>query len=190
MMHARGLLTSALAGAFVWGASGSALAIEPATPVTRRQGEIAFSKAVIFSCLTRQERRISIADLPSEYRDDLVLANPNDIIRLGGKQSNGPVWISRTLGSHLRVEEISPTRCGVFADQLPVAETLEKTQQVAQTLRPPFSPVEVKPGYNPVVYEVERMVNGARIKIHMEGAEPGFPGHDSRFSILWAIVAN
>jgi hypothetical protein len=180
----------ALANALIMGATLPAHAVEPAALVTKLQGEMAFSKAVIFSCLTRQERGVGIGDLPLEYRDDLVRAQGDDRRWPTSEQPNGTVWISRTLGSHLRVAEMTPNRCEVIADQLPVSETLERTQQVAESLRPPFSPVGVKPGYNPIVFELERRISGSHTTIHMEGAEPGGLGHFSRFSILVARITN
>jgi hypothetical protein len=166
-----------------------AQAVEPAPSLTKTQAEVAFASAVIFTCLTRQERGGSIDDLPAEYRSDLTLADGSDQKWPSNEQPTGRVWISRTLGSHLRVATLGSGKCQVIADQIPVDETLRKTQLSVEKLNQPFSPVQVKPGYNPVVYEDERVTNGTRIIIHQEGAEPGAPGHLSRFSLLIATVS-
>ncbi len=53
---------------------------------------------------------------------------------------------------------------------------------------PDFKPVPVKPGYDPIVYQLESVSGGVRYIVHMEGAEPGTPLHALRFSLLYAYV--
>jgi len=170
--------------------SGAAKAVEPAPGVTKAQAGLAFSSAVIMTCLTQQERGGTIRDLPDEYRSDLVVAEGPDQHWPGNDDPKGDVWISRTLGSHLRVATVGTGKCEVIADQLPVDDTLRKTQLAAEHLNPPFSYVPAKPGYNPIVYQDERVKDGKRIVIHTEGSEPGGFNHMSRFSLLYAAVTS
>ena len=58
----------------------------------------------------------------------------------------------------------------------------------------PMTLVPVKAGYNPIAYQLERVTDGQRYIVHLEGAEPGGPGHPLamaqghafRFSLLHA----
>ncbi len=162
--------------------------VEAAHGFTRVQGEIAFTTAVLFGCLTNQERRTPIADLPEVYRTGLTAA-PDDELKFGPERlPANRVWISSVLGSHLHVYERSPDRCEIVADQLPVEDTLRRTRDVTLKLDPPFATVDVRPGYNPVVYESVRTVGERTIRVRLEGAEPGLPGHWSRFSLLHAVI--
>lgn len=99
-----------------------------------------------------------------------------------------PVWITDQLGGLLTIVEPSPDRCEINAIQLPVDRTFQSVIYALQQARPDFARVHVEPGYNPIVYQLESAGGGVRYIIHMEGAEPGEPGHALRFSLIYAYV--
>lgn len=160
----------------------------PRAGLTRQQAEAAFGIDLLFPCITHAHRGVPIADLAAEYRTDLVPAEGPDATASVGREKATAVWTSRALGSHLKVLEIGPRKCVMTADQLPVEETLRTASQATQRLTPPFAVRPSKPGYNPVVYETQGVLEGQEITVRLEGAEPGLPGHASRFSLLLATV--
>ena len=188
MTRGRALLVAGFGCACI--SSASAAADPPGSlVVSRDKSELAFSIAVVMGCLTAVERSAAFATLPEVYRTGLEPAHGADL-KLGSLSvPEGRGWTSTLLGSHLRVFEVSPDRCEIVADQIPVEDTLRRTQEVASRLSPPFTAVDVKPGYNPVVLESRRTAGGRRITIHLEGAEPGLPGHWYRSSLLRATVS-
>ena len=98
------------------------------------------------------------------------------------------MWVTSKLGSNMTITEPSPKRCEILAMQLPVDRTFQTVVFALSKALPGFKPVHVEPGYNPIVYQLEMISNGARYVVHMEGAEPGLPLHALRFSLLYAWV--
>ncbi len=70
----------------------------------------------------------------------------------------------------------------------PVDQTFKDVLFAMDKTFPQLKPVAVQPGYNPIVYQLEGVLSGRRFVLHMEGAEPGVPGHDFRFSLLYGYV--
>ena len=143
---------------------------------------------LLFSCLTHVERGVAVADLSPEYRSGIAPAQGADARLTVGRETATAVWTSTLLGSHLKLAEFGPAKCMITADQLPVEDTLNKAAQATERLDPPFVATPVTPGYWPVVHELERTAAAKHITIRLEGAEPGAPGHASRFSLLLATV--
>jgi hypothetical protein len=156
--------------------------------VTQNDAEKAFAKAILFDCMSALETGQPIADLPEVERSDLRPATPDERKMSRGRDKAVPVWASRTLGVNLTVTETSPQRCDVTAFQLRVDETFRRAMGAVALARPSFHDVPQKPGYNPIVYQMEGDYNGAHYIVHMEGAEPGGFGHAFRFSLLSAWV--
>ncbi|HTX51128.1 MAG TPA: hypothetical protein VME40_17275, partial [Caulobacteraceae bacterium] len=102
--------------------------------------------------------------------------------------ASAPVWITSKLGYLMNITEPSPKRCEVHAIQLPVDRTFQAVVFALSKVLPDLKPVHVEPGYSPIVYQLEMVSDGARYVVHMEGAEPGVPGHALRFSLLYAWV--
>lgn len=162
---------------------------EPRPGVTRNAAEGAFGSAILLTCMSALETGKPIADLPEAERSNLRPATPEERKMSRGRDKPVPVWASLILGGHLTVTETSPQRCDVGADQLPVDETFRRSMSAVALARPSFHDVPQKPGYNPIVYQMEGDYNGAHYIVHMEGAEPGGFGHAFRFSLLsgWVI---
>jgi hypothetical protein len=156
--------------------------------IPRADAEAAFGKAMLLSCLLAMETGKPIADLPDTARADLRPATPEERQVSRGNGKSVQVWASQTLPG-LTVTETSPQRCDVTAIQLPVEETIRHNMSALAQLRPGFHDVPQKPGYNPIVYQMEGDEAGAHYIVHMEGAEPGGFGHAFRFSLLsgWVI---
>ncbi len=80
--------------------------------------------------------------------------------------------------------------------QLPVEDTFQIVLKAARVVYPDFTDVPIKPGYNPIVHQLERTQDGVRYVLHLEGSEPGglgnpgrmLSGHAFRFSLLSAFV--
>jgi len=159
----------------------------PKSGISRADAETAFGKAIILSCLGALENGQSIADLPEGARSDLRPATAEERKMSRGNGKPVPVWASLTLPG-LTVTETSPKRCDVTAMQLPVDETIRHNMGALSQIRPGFHDVPQKPGYNPIVYQMEGDETGAHYIVHMEGAEPGGFGHAFRFSLLWGWV--
>ncbi len=165
------------------------VAAEPRTDLTRNSAEAAFGGAILFACMSALETGQPIADLPEAERSALRPATPEERNMSRGRDKPVPVWTSLILGGHLTVTETSSSRCDVSAYGLPVDETFRQAMAAVALARPDFHDVPQKPGYNPIVYQMEGDYNGAHYIVHMEGAEPGGFGHAFRFSLLsgWVI---
>ena len=129
-----------------------------------------------------------ISDLPNDPPMRLRPAPPGDRRLAGTPPAEEPIWITDQLGSLLVIAEPSRDRCEVNAIQLPVDRTFQTVIYTFQQVLPGFTQVHVEPGYDPIVYELQSVVQGMRYVVHMEGAEPGAPGHELRFSLLYAYV--
>jgi len=161
---------------------------EPRPGVTRNEAEAAFGKAVLLSCMSALEQQRPIADLPPEYRADLRPALDTERWMSVSKDKSVPVWASLTWGGHMTLTETAADRCDVYADQMPVEETLTHAMKAIGLARPDWREVPQRPDYNPFVYQIEGDHEGAHYVVHFEGAEPGAPGHAYRFSLLHATV--
>ncbi len=161
---------------------------EPKPGLTRGEAESAFALAVLSSCLTALESHTPIAGLDPGLRKDLRPVTDAERKRAPFKDKTVPMWSSLTLGSHLTVSETSATQCDVIADQLPVEETYREVLTVVKQANPGWYDVPQKPGYNPIVYQVEGDYQGAHYAVHLDGAEPGALFHAYRHSLLTARV--
>lgn len=167
-----------------------AAAAEPSGRITVGQAIVAFSSAVFVLCLDSRQHATSIAEMPQKLRAGFRPATAQERAKLRGiiKNDQAPVWFSDLLGPNLVIIERSPARCDVIADQLPVDETFKTSIDAAKSVYPDFVSEPTKPDYNPIIYQLERIKGGERYIVHMEGAEPGEPGHASRVSILQAWI--
>ncbi len=161
---------------------------QPGAGLTAGEAMAAFDKALLVSCLQSLEQQKPIADLDSQLRSDLVPATSEERNFVASRHPDAPVWSSQTLGSHLSVIEVSPQRCEIWANQLPVERIFQSAIGAIEHVMPDFRAVPQKPGYNPIVYQYEADRDGVHYTIHMEGAEPGGFGHAYRFSLLSAWV--
>jgi hypothetical protein len=160
----------------------------PAAGLTNPQAIGAFGMAIM-NCLQSRLSSQTIADL-ADGAAIRVRAAPTQDRWLAGPHTSvdTPVWITDELGGLMTIIERSPERCEITAIQLPVERTFRTVIYALQQTRPDFAPVHVEPGYNPIVYQLESVGGGVRYIIHMEGAEPGEPGHALRFSLINAWV--
>ena len=160
----------------------------PAAGLTNQQAISTFGMALM-NCLQSRLSGQAISDL-GDSAAITVRTAPTQDRWLAGPDTSGdtPVWITDQLGGLLAIVEPSRDRCEVHAVQLPVERTLQTVTYALQRARPDFARVHVEPGYNPIVYRLESAGGGMRYIIHMEGAEPGEPGHALRFSLISAYV--
>jgi len=168
----------------------------PQAGVTKTQAMIAFAESVTLACLTSRAQGGQIADLPKPILDHFQPAAAIDRKWSRAKTPDTPVWTTPVMGGLVTITEISPDRCEVTGMQLPVEDSFHMVINGAQAGYPDFKSVPIKPGYNPVVYQLERVQDGVRYTIHLEGSEPGglgnpgrmLMGHAFRFSLLTAVV--
>lgn len=160
----------------------------PAPGLTNPQAIAAFGGALMV-CLQSRMAGQSITQLGDSAMIRLKPATQADRHWAPPRTpAEAPVWITDDLGSLLVVAEPSPERCELTAIQLSVDRTLQAVTYALQQARPDFTPVHVEAGYNPIVYQLESVVGGARYIVHVEGAEPGEPGHALRFSLIYGYV--
>jgi hypothetical protein len=160
----------------------------PATGLTNGDVIKAFGNAVM-DCLQSRMGNRMIKDLGNDAAIKVLPATAADKRWAPSKiPSTAPVWITAKLGYDMNITEPSPDRCEVLAMELPVDRTFRAVAYALTTTFPDFKSVPVKPGYNPIVYQFESSDDAARYIVHMEGAEPGLPGHAFRFSLLFAYV--
>ena len=186
---------AALAGAVLAGAAGAQPAMAPPVAgLTKGQAEGAFVHVALVQCLRSRVAGVMISDLPPEIRGDLRRATAQYSVLV--REAAAPNWVGGTLGGLMVVSEPSRERCDVTAMQLPVDPTFQYVLKANAATRDPLAPVSVKAGYNPIAYQLERVTDGQRYIVHLEGAEPGglghpltmAQGHAFRFSLLHAWV--
>ena len=162
-----------------------------AANLTKSEVERAFAQAM-FACLATRLGKQTVKDAPEELRSAYSPASDNDRWWADPAQklpANTPIWMSQRLGSLLFIVEPSPERCEVRATQLPVQATFQTVVAVIQQqYSDVLTPIALKPGYDPIAYQFEHVENGTRYVVHMEGAEPGAPGHALRYSLLLGVV--
>ena len=190
-----GIAVAGLAGAVLVGGAGAQPAMAPPMAgVTNGQAEAAFAHVVLVQCLGSRAAGVMISDLPPELRGDLRAATPQDGMLV--RDPAVPNWVGATLGGLMVVSEPSRERCDVTAMQLPDEPTFQYVLKANAATRDLLAPVSVKAGYNPTAYQLERVTDGQRYIVHLEGAEPGGLGHllamaqshAFRFSLLHAWV--
>jgi hypothetical protein len=169
----------------------SAQEVQPSPPAPNlTNGEaIGIFGGAMLDCLRTRMAGQMIKDLPAAERTNLKPASAGDRQWVGSTVPAGaPLWTSERLGYLLMIAEPSPERCEVRAVQLPVERTFQAVLFAMGKALPDFKPVDVKPGYDPINYQLEDVDQGQRYVFHLEGAEPGAPGHMLRFSILSGVV--
>jgi hypothetical protein len=191
-MRWQALIIGLIAGTFAHSAAFAqeeGIGTAPQPGLTNQQAIETFGRAVM-NCLQSSMSGQTITDL-GENNFLSVRAAPAADRWLSGPRTSAdtPVWITEELGGLLTITERSAARCEINAIQLPVERTFQTVMYAMQQARPDFQEVHVEPGYNPIAYQLESVVQGARYVIHFEGAEPGTPGHELRFSLLYAYVA-
>jgi hypothetical protein len=188
----------ALAALALIGSGGLSRAQTPDAPaaaapvLTKAQAEEWFYLDVA-RCLYSLEHSGGVADLPAEAKADLRPAKPAE--RFMFKDAAIKVWTTDTYRDIVLLAERSPDRCDVVATKLPVEVTFAAVMTRLQQADPNLQAVPVKPGYNPIAYQMERLVDGSRFIVHLEGTDPDVPGHPGlltghayRFSLLNAWV--
>jgi hypothetical protein len=156
----------------------------------------AFADSVMLACVGSRDLAGRIADLPKPVLDHFQPAAAIDRKWSRAKSPDTPIWTTPVTGGLVTVAEPSPDRCEVTGMKLPVEDTFRMVIDAAQIAHPDFKSVPIKPGYNPIVYQLERVQDGVRYTVHLEGSEPGglghpdrmLAGHAFRFSLLWAVV--
>ena len=155
--------------------------------VSKGQAQGLFAESVV-ACLRALETNSSIANTPAVGALALRPATAAERTLTTSKDPSAPVWTTEMLGEHLTVTEASPDKCLVVADQLPVEATFAHAALSLLAKQPDLTTVDIKPGYWPIVRQWQRTEDGARYAILLQGAEPGAPGHEFRFSLLIATV--
>jgi hypothetical protein len=158
----------------------------PSSGLTKAEVETVFA-AAIFDCLRTRMDGQSIRDLPASDRADLRPASADDRIWAQNPSPETPVWVTEKLGYLLSIAEPAPERCEVRAIQLPVEDTFRVVRFAMSKAFPDFKPVTLRPGYDPIAYQLEMVDHDTRYVLHLEGAEPGAPMHAFRFSLLYAL---
>jgi hypothetical protein len=156
----------------------------PAAGLTKTEAMATFAKAML-ACLGTRLQHKKIAELPPELFSELQPATDAERQWAGPNvTAQTPVWITKRLGHILTIAEPSLDDCEVSATQLPVEQTLGGLAILVTKGFPQFTQVPLKPGYDPIAYQYELIDHDTRFVIHMEGAEPGLPGHALRFSLI------
>ena len=148
----------------------------------------------VVRCLYSLERGGGIADLPAEAQRELRPALPQE--RFLYPDPKVKVWATDKFSSHVLAAERNENRCEVVADQLPVEATFKGVMGALHQADRGFIDYKIEPGYNPIVYQLEKTEGGFRYIVHLEGSEPGglghpdrmLAGHAFRFSLLNAFV--
>jgi hypothetical protein len=170
------------------GAADTPAETRPAAGLTNSDAITTFGGAVM-DCLQAVMDGRTVDTLGRGAAVQVQPATPADR-RLAPPQTpaSTPVWVTSKLGYLMNITEPSSERCEVHAIQLPVDRTLQAVVVALSKAAPDLKPVHVEPGYNPFAYQLEAVSHGARYVVHLEGAEPGTPGHTLRFSLLYAWV--
>lgn len=137
-------------------------------------------------CLEAGLRGHSVADLPPAERAGL--APSSDGAREMVDDFQGELWDVLTAKGIVVLWEPTPNTCKVMAYGAPVDRTFKAILKDARKRAPDLDPVEVKPGYEPIVYRLQQATAAARLSLDLKGNEPGAPGHLFRFSKLHATV--
>jgi hypothetical protein len=160
----------------------------PAPGLTQGGAVMAFGGAVM-DCLQSRMGGQTLRDLSDTAAIKLNAATEQD--RKWAPpwtRPETPAWTTQPLGSLMVLTEPTADRCEISATQLPVDSTFRSVAFALGKAFPEMRRVTVKPGYDPIVYEFEMTQADAKYVVHMEGAEPGTPGHALRFSLLYAYV--
>jgi hypothetical protein len=164
--------------------SGRAWATSPKAGLTKGEAIRAFVDAANLVCIFTTVSHRSIEEAAGHADDDLVLADADDR-KFSVAPKDHPMWVSKTAGNLVQVFADKNGVCTVTATQLPVQATFDAEAKLMRELGgSTYTERPFKPGYNPIGYEFVRTVEGDLVTIHMEGAEPGLPGHALRFSLL------
>lgn len=148
----------------------------------------------IARCLYSREHDGGVADLPPEAKADLRPATPSE--RFLFKDEATRVWTTDRYGSHVVLAELSPGKCQVVADRLPVETTFRSVLIRLHRADPVLREDPAKPGYWPIVHQLGRALGASWITVRLQGAEPGglthplqmLMGHASSDSILIAEI--
>jgi len=146
-------------------------------------------------CLYGLEHASSISELPVALKADLRPASTEE--RSMFQDPATKVWTNDTYGRHIVLAERTADQCEVNADQLPVEATFAVVRQGLQEADPELKAYPIEPGYDPIAYQLERVENGSRFIVRLEGSEPGglghpmrfLAGHAYRFSLLYAKIS-
>jgi hypothetical protein len=163
--------------------------LTPTAPdMTVHEAQGLFAQGMLLCLYTRHEQG-DIASAPANLRGGLQPATAEDRSAVGSRVSaDTPVWVFGRLGHAVTIVEPSPQRCEVWATQLPVDRTFQPLIALLQARFPAFKPIALQPGYDPIGYEFESVEGASRLVFHLEGAEPGAPGHLLKVSLLFGAV--
>jgi hypothetical protein len=163
---------------------GGAWATSPKPGLTKGEAIKAFVDAANLVCVFSTVSHRPLEETAGHADDDLVIGDGDDR-KLSAAPRDHPFWVSKTAGNLVQVFEDKNGVCTVTAFQLPVQATLDAEAKLLRELGgSAYTERPYKPGYNPIGYEFVRPVDGDLVTIHMEGAEPGLPGHAMRFSLI------
>jgi len=168
----------------------TAEARDPRPNLTKGETIKPFVDAVTLACTYSKVSGVSIDALPSGVEDDLIAADALDR-KYSVAPEDKPLMVSKTLGNLLEVFYDKNNDCIVSAVELPVQIALDTQARLFRTMgKDVYQEVPYKPGYMPVGYEfVRKLDDGGTLTVHMEGAEPGLPGHALRFSLIVVRVS-
>ncbi|HEX3888663.1 MAG TPA: hypothetical protein VHW05_14295 [Phenylobacterium sp.] len=129
-------------------------------------------------CLYSREHDGGVIDLPPQAKADLRPALPSE--RLVFKDPKTRVWTTDLYGAHVLLGELSPGKCEVIADKLPVEATFRNVIARLRSADPTLVSEPVKPVYWPIAYQLARTIEASRFTVHLEGSEAGGLGHPLR----------
>ncbi|HEY3950990.1 hypothetical protein [Phenylobacterium sp.] len=146
-------------------------------------------------CLYSREHGAGVAELPPEAKADLRPAEPAE--RHLFKDPAVKVWTNDLLRDHVVLAELSPGKCQVVADQLPVDATFRDVVARLHRSDPVLRDGAARSDRAwPIAYRLEREADGAHYTVRLEGSDPGglahplrmAEGHAFRFSLLTATI--
>ncbi|MCR5873733.1 hypothetical protein LRS10_05805 [Phenylobacterium sp. J426] len=162
--------------------AGAAWAMTPA------QISAGFQEGAIAYCLQAALRGVAVGDLPAEARQGIAPADETMRGMVEASNPKGPLWDVASAKGIVVVSEPKPGVCKVMAYGAPVERTFKGVLNAARKTLPAFKPVPIQPGYDPIVYRLERNEPAPAIALELRGAEPGAPGRLFRFSMLTARI--
>ena len=160
----------------------------PAHALTPQQVSEGFIKGVVDYCLKATLAGSSISALAEADRVGLSQAPEQEKMMLGPQAKDAPAWGVAPAAGNVVAYEPAAGVCKVFAYGPPVELTFSEVLRRVQKTAPDFTETHPTPGYDPIVFGLERTQADKKITIQLSGAEPGTPGHAFRFSTLKATV--
>ena len=166
--------------------------------MTPEQISAGFKDGALAYCLEAALRGVPVGDLPPDRRGGIAPADETMRGMVEASNPTGPLWDVAVAKGIVVVSEPKPGVCEVMAYGAPVERTFKAVLAGARKQVPALRPVPIQPGYDPIAYRLvlppaeggasSASAPAPTVALELHGAEPGAPGHMSRFSMLTARI--